>query len=238
MVPTLTLQYLAVTSPLVPEINKWQLVPPGQAGSWLEPPSSALLLHLVFLTFQHNQRARTWLSVSKQYPHPAVGLVEEQSWVQPTPELQGHTEDAGGGQLGVFQALDPVPAIGGRCGDPVLAGLHGIGSQQLPGEAQGCSPAPQQSAHLCQPGWTVPSLPWHLRGSGRTGCTFLSLNSLNASSRSVTPEKSAFLPDARVGSQVGYDLCGRAELESEAAQSCSLLSQLYPHPDLSSCPVP
>lgn len=187
LVPTLTLQYLSITSSLVPEIKKWQLVPPGQAGSWLEHPSSALLLHLVFLTFQHNERAQTRLSVSKQYPHPAAGLVEEQSWVQPTPELWGHTEDAGGGQLGVFQALDSVPTTGlmwrshaGR--------IAWDREPAAPEGSTGLSPCTTAvSAHLCQPGWTVPSLPWHLQGSGRTSCTFLSFNSLNASSRSVTP---------------------------------------------------
>lgn len=150
-------------------------------------PSSALLLHLVFLTFQHYQRAWTQLSVSKQYPHPAEGLVEEQSWVQPTPELWEHTEDAGGGQQGVFQALDRVPAARGQMWRSHAGRIAGTGSQQLPGEAQGSPQHTAVSAHLCQPGWTVPSLPWQLQGSGRTSCTFLSLNSLNASSRSVTP---------------------------------------------------
>lgn len=147
MVPALTLQYLAVTS-LVPEINKWQLLSPGQAGSFLEPPSSALLLHLVFLTFRHYQRAWTQLSVSKQYPHPAEGLVEEQSWVQPTPELWGHTEAAGGGQQGGFQALDPVPAAGGQMWRCHAGRIAGRGSQQLPGEAQG---SPLHHSSVCPP---------------------------------------------------------------------------------------
>lgn len=46
-----------------------------------------------------------------------------------------------GGQLGVSKGLDPVPTAGERM---LLAGLHGLGSQQLTGETQGCSPAVQQ----------------------------------------------------------------------------------------------
>lgn len=78
--------------------------------------------------------------------------------VQPASELWGQAEDAGGEQLGVSRALDPVPtaaewmfrihAAGRLAWDREPAAHCGAALLLYPG----CSCLQSGSAHLCQPG--------------------------------------------------------------------------------------
>lgn len=189
---------MVVTSPLVLETNKWLLVLSWQfpRAGW-EPSSSAMLLHLVFLAFQHNERACTLLHVSKQYPSPCYGSGRraKQGYSQPL-SSGDRRRMLEGDSWGCSEAWTLFLQLESGCLDSMLlSGLHGIGSQQLTGETQGCSPATQQylatpaCKWVCSPlparlniAFTLPELPV----SGRTSFS-VSLNSLNASSRPATP---------------------------------------------------